>query len=75
MFARHEIALLIVVVLPLAVIVGIDAYLVLHGETDTLLLPGFFPFPSIELDPEPGPETVHEAAAAEPTREALREAA
>jgi len=60
MFAKHEIALLIVVVLPLVLIVGIDAYLVLHGATDTLLLPRFYPFPTIDLDP--APEPVPEAA-------------
>ncbi len=42
----HEIALLVAAVSPVVVVAGIDVYLALNGETDTLLLPRILAYPS-----------------------------
>ena len=77
MFFPHEIALLVAVGLPIAVVVGVNLILAVTGETGTLLLPTLRPWPSVltpvDVTPsstsEPAPET---DAANDP---ALRQAA
>ena len=61
----HELALLVAVVTPVVVIIAIDVYLALHGETETLLIPRVLRYPALELDPEAAPAPAVEADAAE----------
>jgi len=44
----HEIALLFAVAAPVVVLVGINAYLWLNGDRETLLFPSLKPYPSID---------------------------
>ena len=46
----NEYALLIAVATPVVAIVGIQAYLFLNGERDTLLLPGVGDYPAVAFD-------------------------
>lgn len=50
MNAMHQFALLIAVAAPCATLVGINIYLMLIGERDTLLLPGVRGWPGIALE-------------------------
>ena len=75
MFAAHEIALLIAVVTPIAIIAAIDVYLALNGEAETLLLPRILRYPSVELDREAAPEPAFEIVEDEREDAALRKAA
>ena len=75
MFAKHEIALLIVVVLPIAAIVAIDAYLAIQGETGTLLLPHVRRYPWLDPVPEIAPQPAAEAVEMNEEEAPLRKAA
>jgi hypothetical protein len=46
----NEYALLIAVALPVVVLVGIQLFLFISGERDTLLFPGLNRYPSIDFD-------------------------
>jgi hypothetical protein len=76
----NEYALLAAVALPVVAIVGIQVYLFLNGERDTLLVPGLNNYPSIAYDKEEAgriplqvvPATFrHTAATAEPSNEEM----
>jgi len=71
----HEIALLVVVVTPVIVVAGIDVYLALHGETETLLLPRILAFPSRPVIQEPAPPVSIAAPIDERDPQPLRKAA
>ena len=49
MNAYSEFALLVAVAIPVLAIVGINVYLFLAGEDDTLLLPGVRSYPAIGM--------------------------
>ena len=53
----HEFALLFAVAVPVVVIVGINAYLWLGGENETLLFPSLRPYPSIDTSARAVDET------------------
>jgi hypothetical protein len=46
----QDYSLLIAVTLPVAAIVGMNLFLALTGETDTLMLPGLMTFAPVEID-------------------------
>jgi hypothetical protein len=78
----HEIALAVATVTPVVAVVGIDVYLALRGETDTLLLPRLLAFPSQPIEPivapiseARAPAVTVEAAMPEMEMEPLRKAA
>jgi len=75
--AIQQIALAVAVVVPVAVIVGLNVYLFFMGESGTLLVPGRDRYPAIALDAEPAPETAAEpgVAIAEEELPPLRKAA
>ena len=60
----HEFALLFAVALPVVVLVGINAYLWLNGETETLLFPSLKAYPSIDTTPRAIDETPAETGVA-----------
>jgi len=74
----NEYALLVAVALPVVAIVGIQVYLFVCGERDTLLVPGLNRYPSIAYDKNAGqvamqvvPATFSESATAEPSNEEM----
>ena len=81
----NEYALLFAVALPVVAIVGIQVFLLVGGERDTLLLPGLNRYPSIDFQskstevvtkPAPMPAASSAAVVAESSNDELvREAA
>ena len=69
MFGTHEVALLLVVAIPVVVLVALNIYLFFGGERGTLLLPDLNAYPTITHDPMP------QAEASEFEEEPLRKAA
>ena len=75
----NQYALLFAVAIPVVAIVGIQVYLFLCGERDTLLVPGLNRYPSIAYNKDGGqvatqvaPVTFSESAAtAEPSNEEM----
>ena len=72
----NEYALLFAVALPVVVIVGIQVYLFLNGERDTLLVPGVSRYPSIAYGKpatatQVAPVTFSSATVAEPSNDEM----
>lgn len=59
----QEFALLFAVATPVVVLVGMNAYLWLSGENETLLLPSLKSYPSIDTTPRAIDETPAETGA------------
>jgi len=60
----NEYALLFAVALPVVAIVGIQVYLFVSGERDTLLVPGLNRYPSVEYGKDAGPVAMQVVPAA-----------
>jgi len=58
MNALHAYALLVAIAVPVSTLAGLNMWLYLQGERDTLLLPGVLGWPAIRLDPPAAPESV-----------------
>ena len=72
----NEYALLFAVALPVVAIVGIQVYLFVCGERDTLLVPGVSRYPSIEYGKpaaatQVAPATFSDAATVEPSNDEM----